>query len=155
MSVRVQAEDFSLQREYDEVLAEAGDAGAVVTFTGLVREFHQTEDSASVASLTLEHYPGMTESEIEMIIDQAKSRWPLAKITVIHRVGRMLPTENIVFVGCSSAHREAAFDGANFIMDFLKTKAPFWKLEDGPDGANWVDARDSDNKALDRWNLPE
>jgi molybdopterin synthase catalytic subunit len=105
--------------------------------------------------MTLEHYPGMTESEIEVIIDQAKSRWPLAKVTVIHRVGRMLPTENIVFVGCSSAHRSAAFDGANFIMDFLKTKAPFWKLEDGPDGANWVDARDSDSKALDRWNLPE
>ena len=83
--------------------------------------------------------PGMTESEIEVIIDQAKSRWPLEKVTVIHRVGRMLPTENIVFVGCSSAHRGAAFDGANFIMDFLKTKAPFWKLEDGPDGAKWVD----------------
>jgi molybdopterin synthase catalytic subunit len=108
-----------------------------------------------LSAMTLEHYPGMTESEIEMIIDQAKSRWPLEKVTVIHRVGRMSTTENIVFVGCSSAHRGAAFDGANFIMDFLKTKAPFWKLEDGPDGAKWVDARDSDNKALDRWNLPE
>ena len=101
--------------------------------------------------MTLEHYPGMTESEIEAIITEAKARWSLKKVTVIHRVGRLLPTENIVFVGCSSAHRGMAFDGANFIMDFLKTKAPFWKLEDGPEGAAWVDARDSDMIAVDRW----
>jgi molybdopterin synthase catalytic subunit len=93
----------------------------------------------------------MTESEIEAIINEAKARWSLKKVTVIHRVGRLLPKENIVFVGCSSAHRGMAFDGANFIMDFLKTKAPFWKLEDGPKGPAWVDARDSDMTALDRW----
>jgi len=150
MSVRITEDDFDIALEHEKL--KSRDAGAIVTFTGTVRDL---PNGGGLNAMTLEHYPGMTESEIEMIIDQAKSRWPLAKVTVIHRVGRMLPTENIVFVGCSSAHREAAFDGANFIMDFLKTKAPFWKLEDGPDGAKWVDARDSDSKALDRWNLPE
>ena len=148
MSVRITEDDFDIALEHEKL--KSRDAGAIVTFTGTVRDL---PNGGGLSAMTLEHYPGMTESEIEMIIDQAKSRWPLAKITVIHRVGRMLPTENIVFVGCSSPHRGAAFDGANFIMDFLKTKAPFWKLEDGPDGAKWVDARDSDNKALDRWNL--
>ena len=150
MSVRITEDDFDIALEHEKL--KSPDAGAIVTFTGTVRDL---PNRGGLSAMTLEHYPGMTESEIEMIIDQAKSRWPLEKVTVIHRVGRMSTTENIVFVGCSSSHRGAAFDGANFIMDFLKTKAPFWKLEDGPDGAKWVDARDSDNKALDRWNLPE
>ena len=150
MSVKITEDDFDIALEHEKLRSR--DAGAIVTFTGTVRDLPNGD---GLNAMTLEHYPGMTESEIEMIIDQAKSRWPLAKVTVIHRVGRMLPTENIVFVGCSSAHRRAAFDGVNFIMDFLKTKAPFWKLEDGPDGAIWVDARDSDSKAIDRWNLPE
>ena len=150
MSVRITEDDFDIAGGHEKV--ESRDTGAIVPFTGTVRDL---PNRGGLSAMTLEHYPGMTESEIEMIIDQAKSRWPLEKVTVIHRVGRMSTTENIVFVGCSSAHRGAAFDGANFIMDFLKTKAPFWKLEDGPDGAKWVDARDSDNKALDRWNLPE
>ena len=151
MKISVQSEAFDLGAESTAFAQGHQDQGAIVTFTGIVRD----NPEGTLQKMTIEHYPGMTESEIETIIDQAKSRWPLEKVTVIHRVGRMLPTENIVFVGCSSAHREAAFDGANFIMDFLKTKAPFWKLEDGPDGAKWVDARDSDSKALDRWNLSE
>jgi len=150
MSVKITEDDFDIALVHEK--RKSRDAGAIVTFTGTVRDL---PNACELNAMTREHYPGMTESEIEMIIDQAKARWPLVNVTVIHRVGRMLPTENIVFVGCSSAHRGAAFDGANFIMDFLKTKAPFWKLEDGPDGAKWVDARDSDSKALDRWNLPE
>ena len=101
--------------------------------------------------MTLEHYPGMTESEIDKIIDTAKKRWPLDGVTVIHRVGRLLPKENIVFVGCASAHRQAAFEAAHYIMDYLKTKAPFWKKEDRESGASWVDARETDYTALQRW----
>ena len=108
MSVRITEDDFDIALEHEKL--KSRDAGAIVTFTGTVRDL---PNGGGLNAMTLEHYPGMTESEIEMIIDQAKSRWPLAKITVIHRVGRMLPTENIVFVGCSSAHRDAAFDGAN------------------------------------------
>lgn len=147
MSVRISEDDFDIAAEHEAL--KSSDAGAIVTFTGTVRDL---TGGGGLNAMTLEHYPGMTESEIESIIVEAKTRWPLEKITVIHRVGKLLPKENIVFVGCSSAHRGAAFDGANFIMDFLKTKAPFWKLEDGPDGAVWVDARDSDMAALSRWN---
>ena len=147
MSVRISEDDFDIAAEHEAL--KSSDAGAIVTFTGTVRDL---TDGGGLNAMTLEHYPGMTESEIESIIVEAKTRWPLEKITVIHRVGRLLPKENIVFVGCSSAHRDAAFDGANFIMDFLKTKAPFWKLEDGPAGVVWVDARDSDMAALSRWN---
>ena len=146
MSVRITEDDFDIAAEHEAL--KSPDVGAIVTFTGTVRDL---PDGGGLSAMKLEHYPGMTESEIETIIIEAKSRWSLEKVIVIHRVGRLLPTENIVFVGCSSAHRGAAFDGANFIMDFLKTKAPFWKLEDGPDGASWVDARDSDMSALDRW----
>jgi molybdopterin synthase catalytic subunit len=105
----------------------------------------------AIDAMTLEHYPGMTESEIEAIIDKAKQRWPLDGVTVIHRVGRLQPLDNIVFVGCASAHRHAAFDAANFIMDFLKTNAPFWKKEDRESGAAWVDSRETDYAALRRW----
>ena len=145
MGVRITEQDFNIAKEHESL--KSADAGAIVTFTGTVRDLA----GGGLKAMTLEHYPGMTESEITMIIDQAKERWPLTKVTVIHRVGRLLPTDNIVFVGCASAHRGAAFESANFIMDFLKTKAPFWKMEDGPDGARWVDARDSDTDALARW----
>ena len=101
--------------------------------------------------MTLEHYPGMTESEINKIIHTAKTRWPLDGVTVIHRVGRLLLRENIVFVGCASAHRQAAFEAAHYIMDYLKTKAPFWKKEDRESGTSWVDARETDYTALQRW----
>ncbi|HCO09912.1 MAG: molybdopterin synthase catalytic subunit MoaE [OM182 bacterium] len=151
MSVRVQAEDFSLQREYDEVLAEAGDAGAVVTFTGLVREFHQTEDSASVASLTLEHYPGMTEKALADIEQQARQRWPLLATRIVHRVGAMTAQEQIVLVAAASAHRHAAFEAAQFMMDYLKSRAPFWKKQATSEGENWIESRDSDEAAIARW----
>ncbi len=147
MTIRITEDDFDIKAEHEAL--KSPDAGAIVTFTGTVRDL---PDGGGLTAMTLEHYPGMTESEIEIIINEAKARWSLKKVTVIHRVGRLLPKENIVFVGCSSAHRGMAFDGTNFIMDFLKTKAPFWKLEDGPDGAVWVESRDSDKKAVDQWN---
>ena len=151
MTVRVQVEDFLLQREYDEVLAEAGDAGAVVTFTGLVREFHQTEDSASVASLTLEHYPGMTEKALADIEQQARQRWPLLATRIVHRVGAMTAQEQIIFVAAASAHRHAAFEAAQFMMDYLKTKATFWKKVDQDGQQHWVESKDSDQAASQRW----
>lgn len=148
MTVRITEDDFDIMAEHEAL--KSPDAGAIVTFTGTVRDL----PGGGLNAITLEHYPGMTETEIETIITEAKARWSLEKVTVIHRVGRLLPTENIVFVGCSSAHRGMAFNGATFIMDFLKTKAPLWKLEDGPEGAAWVDARDSDMEALERWYKP-
>jgi molybdopterin synthase catalytic subunit len=147
MGVEITEDDFDIAEEHAKL--KSTNAGAIVTFTGTVRDL----SGGGLAAMTLEHYPGMTESEINSIIDQAKQRWPLTKVSVIHRVGRLLPMDNIVFVGCASAHRGAAFESANFIMDFLKTKAPFWKKEDGPEGAKWVDARDSDTKAQERWNI--
>ena len=147
MTIKITEDDIDIKAEHEALKSQ--DAGAIVTFTGTVRDL---PDGGGLNAMTLEHYPGMTESEIETIVNEAKARWPLKKVTVIHRVGRLLPTENIVFVGCSSAHRGVAFEGTNFIMDFLKTKAPFWKLEDGPNGSYWVEARDSDEKAIDRWN---
>lgn len=151
MTVRVQVEDFLLQREYDEVLAEAGDAGGVVTFTGLVREFLQTEDSASVASLTLEHYPGMTEKALTDIEQQARQRWPLLATRIVHRVGAMTAKEQIIFVAAASAHRHAAFEAAQFMMDYLKSRAPFWKKQITNEGENWIESRDSDEAAITRW----
>ena len=138
--------DFDIASEY-ETLKQAG-VGAVVIFSGVVRD---NADNPRLLAMTLEHYPGMTEMEISTIIEEAKGRWPLASVRVIHRVGRLLPEENIVFVGTASAHRQAAFESAAFIMDYLKTKAPFWKKEETEQGANWVDARDTDEDALRRW----
>ena len=145
MAVRITEDDFDIAAEHEKL--KSSTAGAIVTFTGTVRDLA----NGGLQAMTLEHYPGMTESEIETIVSTAKKRWPLTAVSVIHRVGRLEPLDNIVFVGCASAHRGAAFDAANFIMDYLKTNAPFWKKEDGPDGAKWVDARDSDTVALARW----
>ncbi len=145
MVVRITEDDFDIAVEHQKLKSVT--AGAIVTFTGTVRDLAD----GGLQAMTLEHYPGMTESEIEAIVATAQARWPLTAVSVIHRVGRLQPLDNIVFVGCASAHRGAAFDAANFIMDFLKTNAPFWKKEDGPDGAKWVDARDSDTAALARW----
>jgi molybdopterin synthase catalytic subunit len=145
MVVRITEDDFDIAAEHQKLKSVT--AGAIVTFTGTVRDLAD----GGLQAMTLEHYPGMTESEIEAIVATAQARWPLTAVSVIHRVGRLQPLDNIVFVGCASAHRGAAFDAANFIMDFLKTNAPFWKKEDGPDGAKWVDARDSDTAALARW----
>ena len=146
MSVVITEDDFDIAAEHDKL--KAASVGAIVTFTGTVRDLGGDE---SLEAMTLEHYPGMTEAEIEAIIDKAKQRWPLDGVTVIHRIGRLQPFENIVFVGCASAHRHAAFDAANFIMDFLKTNAPFWKKEDRESGATWVDSREADYVALRRW----
>ena len=147
-TIRVQADDFDLQAEIDALTQGNSDVGAVVSFTGLCRDEKNTLDA-----LELEHYPGMAEAEMRRIADEAAGRWPLDGITVIHRFGKIRPGENIVLVITASKHRQAAFDGAAFLMDFMKSKAPFWKREirkDGSGGA-WVDARSSDDDALKRW----
>lgn len=151
--VRVQTEDFNVGQELEHLRRDASGAwdtrvGAVASFIGTVRDMNE---GAAVSGLTLEHYPGMTESSIEAIIDQAESRWPLYSVRVLHRVGPMLPADQIVFVGVSSAHREAALEACAFIMDYLKTQAPFWKKEATPEGHRWVDARASDEQALQKW----
>lgn len=131
-----------------ERLRSAG-VGAIATFTGIVRDY---ADNRELIAMTIEHFPGMTEQEISVIIAEAKQRWPLQGVMVIHRTGRLLPLENIVFVGCASAHRKAAFESLAFIMDFLKTRAPFWKKEETRQGTNWVEACSSDDEALQKWN---
>ena len=146
MDVRITEADFDITAEHDALKARA--VGAIVTFTGTVRG---DDDGAEITALTLEHFPGMTEAEITCIIEIARDRWSLAGVTVIHRVGRLLPEDNIVFVGVAAAHREAAFAGASFIMDYLKTKAPFWKKAEDASGESWVEARASDDAAADRW----
>ncbi|NKI73300.1 molybdopterin synthase catalytic subunit MoaE [Dickeya sp. CFBP 2040] len=145
--IRVGQEPFSVGDEYTW-LAACDTDGAVVTFTGKVRN-HNLGDN--VSALTLEHYPGMTEKALAEIVDEARQRWPIQRASVIHRVGALYPGDEIVFVGVSAAHRQASFDAAQFIMDYLKTRAPFWKREATPDGDRWVDARDSDQRAAQRW----
>ncbi len=140
-------EPFDVGAEYQRLAASDRD-GAVVTFTGKVRNHNL---GANVAALTLEHYPGMTEKALAEIADMAQQRWALQHITVIHRVGELFPGDEIVLVGVSSAHRGSAFAAAEFIMDYLKTRAPFWKLEATAEGTRWVDARDSDRDAAARW----
>ncbi|MCL1049810.1 molybdopterin synthase catalytic subunit MoaE [Shewanella abyssi] len=145
--IRVQTADFSVPEEYQLISQDNGD-GAVVTFVGKVRDFN---DGSAVTDLTLEHYPGMTEAVLHQIEAEARERWPLNQVTIIHRVGRMALGEQIVFIGVTSAHRKAAFAACEFLIDFLKTKAPFWKLEAGKEGASWVEARDSDEQAANVW----
>ncbi|WP_075180768.1 molybdopterin synthase catalytic subunit MoaE [Pantoea sp. 1.19] len=145
--IRVGATPFAFGEEYDWLLA-GDDDGAVVTFTGKVRNHNL---GASVQALSLEHYPGMTESVLHALVEDARARWPLGRVTVIHRTGALFPGDQIVLVGVSSAHRAAAFAAAEFIMDTLKTRAPFWKRETTPQGDRWVDARDSDRDAAARW----
>jgi len=145
--IRVGAAPFSMADEYARLSTSNAD-GAVVTFTGKVRN-HNLGDS--VAALTLEHYPGMTEKALQEIVDEARSRWPLQRVSVIHRIGELFPGDEIVFVGVTSAHRSSAFAAAEFIMDYLKTRAPFWKREATEQGDRWVDARDSDHQAAQRW----
>ncbi|MEJ2763212.1 molybdopterin synthase catalytic subunit MoaE [Photobacterium sp. MCCC 1A19761] len=145
--ISVQVEDFSVAEEYAR-LAEGNDAGAVVTFVGKVRDFNQGDH---VTGLSLEHYPGMTEKALAEIVEQAQSRWPLLQTRVIHRVGDLALGDQIVFVGVTSAHRGAAFQACEFIMDYLKTRAPFWKKEQTPAESRWVDARETDTTAAERW----
>ncbi|MES2014873.1 MAG: molybdenum cofactor biosynthesis protein MoaE [Pseudomonadota bacterium] len=146
--VRVQQADFDVSLEIAALRGEDPRVGAVVSFLGTVRDMN---DGASVAEMELEHYPGMTEQSIEAIIDQACHRWPLYAARVVHRVGPLKPLDQIVLVVCSAAHRGEAFAGCEFIIDYLKTEAPFWKKEQTPEGARWVDARVSDDIALDKW----
>lgn len=145
--ILVQTADFSVPEEYQRIAADNQD-GAVVTFVGKVRDFNEGNQ---VSDLTLEHYPGMTEKVLEQIADQARERWPLNHLTIIHRVGTMHLGEQIVFIGVSSAHRKAAFAACEFLIDFLKTKAPFWKLETSDKGQGWVEARDADDQAAKAW----
>ena len=145
--VSVQVEDFSVAQEY-EALSSGTDAGAVVTFIGKVRDMNLGDH---VTGLHLEHYPGMTEKSLNEICDEAKSRWPLLQLRLIHRIGDLDIGDQVVFVGVSSAHRSASFEACEFVMDYLKTKAPFWKKERTTYGTRWIDSRDSDAKAAQRW----
>jgi molybdopterin synthase catalytic subunit len=146
--VRVQQEDFDVAREIDALRGRDARIGAVAAFIGLVRDVN---DAAAVATLTLEHYPGMTEKALAAIVDEAKSRWRIFDATLIHRVGELRPTDQIVLVAVSSAHRGESFAACEFIMDYLKTRAPFWKKEQTPAGARWVEAREGDDEAAARW----
>ena len=147
-SVRVQTERFDVGRELDTLVRGRADVGAVASFVGLVRD---QNDGHGIQAMTLEHYPGMTEKALEEICRQAKERWDLIDMVVIHRVGTLRPGDPIVLVGISSAHRGEAFAACEFIMDYLKTRAPFWKREDTAGGSRWVQARESDDRAAERW----
>ena len=151
MPVRVQTEDFDLTTEIAQLRAGFPKIGAIVSFVGTVRDLNEGEQ---VAEMALEHYPGMTEKSLEAIIVQAKSRWDLFDALVIHRVGPLKPLDQIVLVAVTSAHRGEAFAACEFIIDYLKTEAPFWKKEQTPQGARWVDARISDDVALQKWATP-
>ncbi len=147
-TVRVQAEDFDLAVEQRRVCAGHPDIGAVVTFTGLCRD-----ESGTLAALELEHYPGMAEEEMDRVLAEARGRWPLDGAVLVHRHGMIRPGENIVLVVTASRHRKAAFAAAEFLMDYLKSRAPFWKKEHRKDGSSgeWVEAKDADDQALERW----
>ena len=150
MSVRVQTEDFDIGAEVAALRRANPKIGAVATFVGVVRDVN---DGGAVQELTLEHYPGMTERSIEDIITQARGRWNIYDALVVHRVGTLKPTDQVVLVVVTSGHRGDAFAACEFIMDYLKTRAPFWKKEETPSGERWVDARVSDDIAAERWRL--
>ena len=148
MPIRVQTEDFDVSAELAALRGGRTDIGAIVTFTGLVRDMAKGEP---ISDMELEHYPGMTEKSLASIEDEANARWPLQATLIIHRFGKLAPGEQIVLVATASPHRQAAFEAAEFLMDFLKSRAPFWKKEGTKDGGQWVDARDQDEAALKRW----
>ena len=148
MPIRIQEADFDISAEIAELRKGDPRVGAVASFLGTVRDMN---DGSHVKEMVLEHYPGMTEKSLEEIITQAKTRWDIFNALVIHRIGPLLPEDQIVLVAVTSAHRGEAFAACEFIMDYLKTAAPFWKKEDTPEGARWVDARVSDDVALERW----
>ena len=159
-TIRIQTDDFDLAQEYQLLRQLSSTVGAVVTFTGLVRDFQDDSEGdcaldgaieGAIESLSLEHYPGMTETLLAEIVDQAHERWSLIGSTVIHRVGKLLPTDQIVFVGVASQHRGDAFEAAQFLMDYLKTKATFWKKVSQDGEHSWVESKDSDAAAASRW----
>jgi len=143
--IRVQQADFDPGEEIAKLGDAGGSTGAIATFTGLVR------GDGGLTAMTLDHYSGMCESEIAAHIIEAKRRWPLLAVRIVHRVGRLTPGERIVFVGVASSHRQAAFEACEFLMDYLKTRAPFWKLEERASGSNWVEARSEDDASVKRW----
>ena len=151
IEVRVQTEDFDVSHWMARLREHDRGIGALASFVGTVRDLN---DGDAVAELELEHYPGMTEKSLRGMAEEAARRWPLQGAVIIHRVGRLLPGEQIVLVVCASAHRQAALDACAFLMDYLKTRAPFWKREQTPAGARWVDARETDEQALSRWQEP-
>ena len=144
--IKVQEQDFDVGAEIAALKAGRTDIGAIVSFIGTVRDAH-----GDVAEMTLEHYPGMTETELERIESEAHTRWPLQASLIVHRTGTLKPGDNIVLVITASEHRDAAFDAAKFLMDYLKTSAPFWKRESGPQGSKWVEAKATDDDAAARW----
>jgi molybdopterin synthase catalytic subunit len=150
-NVRIQHEPFDAATEAGRLTRGRTDVGALVTFTGICRG---DEAGEPIAALTLEHYPGMAEAEIERHVQEAKERWPLLGVTVIHRHGRIVPGEDIMMVATASSHREAAFAATEFLMDYLKTRAPFWKQVEMADGKIWVDAKATDDAAAERWVTP-
>jgi molybdopterin synthase catalytic subunit len=150
--VQIQTQDFNLYNEVEALRANDSSIGAVASFIGLVRD---RNDGLGVSAMELEHYPGMTERAIEAMIDEAHRRFDIRGARVIHRVGPLLPMDQIVLVAVSSSHRGTAFQACEFIMDYLKTQAPFWKKEQTPEGARWVDARVSDDAAAARWGLTQ
>ena len=150
IKISIQNEEFDVTAEIKQLSSRS--IGAIATFCGMVRD--SSKDS-SLISLTLEHYRGMSEAALEEIAQKAKKEWPIDSITIVHRVGRLKPEEMIVFVGCTSAHRHAAFDGCQYIMDYLKTDAPFWKAEETKDGTTWVSERENDKAAKRSWHFEE
>ena len=149
ITIRLQQSDFDVAAEIAALAAGGRDVGAVVTFTGICR---RGEGAEAISALTLEHYPGMAEAEIRRHVDEAIARWPLSGVTVVHRFGRIEPGQNIVLVVTASAHRQAAFEGAEFLMDYLKANAPFWKREERAEGpSSWVEAHSRDDAAAARW----
>ncbi len=151
MTVRIQHEDFDVGHETAELRRGNSGVGALVSFVGLVRDLNEGDE---VSVMTLEHYPGMSEKALEQVVAQARERWDVYDVLVIHRVGDLRPTEQIVLVAVTSAHRGEAFTACEFVMDYLKTRAPFWKREQTPSGARWVDARHGDDLAAKRWEQP-
>ena len=150
VKIKIQNNDFDVSKE-TKILQE-NQTGAIVSFVGVVRGYDEKINSV-IESMTLEHYPGMTELEIKKIVKQSYERWDITGATVIHRIGKLLPTDQIVFVGVSSRHRQNAFDSCNFIMDWLKTKAPFWKVEENEHQKKWVDYNLSDDEATKKWSI--
>lgn len=148
MLIRVQTEDFDVGAELAQLRAGNAKIGAIASFVGLVRDLNE---NAEVSEMILEHYPAMTQKSLEGIVSEAKQRWDIYDALVIHRVGKLVPTDQIVLVAVTSAHRSEAFAACEFIMDYLKTQAPFWKKEQTTSGSRWVESRDSDDKAAQRW----
>ena len=148
IKIKIQSDDFDISKEMKKL--QTNETGAIVNFVGIVRGKDE-KTNEEIYSMTLEHYPGMTELEIEGIVNNSTTRWEISAVTVIHRIGKLFSSDQIVFVGVASKHRQNAFDACNYIMDWLKTKAPFWKIEEGSKDNKWVEFNSSDSKATKKW----